>query len=109
MKLEPVELDLQGMRDNLLRKGTPKRVYYFEHAESDEIKDELVKRFDLAKDITIPQGTPEFAWQKEINIQRFLGHSSASTTSIYLHITGKDLAKIKSPIDHIEDDQKSDP
>jgi len=35
-------------------------------------------------------------------IQRLLGHRSASTTSIYLHITGKDLAKIKSPIDLIE-------
>ncbi|MBW2031653.1 MAG: tyrosine-type recombinase/integrase [Deltaproteobacteria bacterium] len=35
-------------------------------------------------------------------IQRLLGHRSASTTSIYLHITGKDLCKIKSPIDLIE-------
>ena len=36
-------------------------------------------------------------------IQRLLGHSSASTTSIYLHITGKDLGRIKSPIDLLED------
>jgi len=36
-------------------------------------------------------------------IQRFLGHRSASTTSIYLHITGKDLGRIKSPIDLLED------
>lgn len=35
-------------------------------------------------------------------IQRLLGHRSASTTSIYLHITGKDLCKIESPIDLIE-------
>lgn len=41
-------------------------------------------------------------------IQRFLGHSAASTTSIYLHITGKALGKVKSPIDLIEDDQKPD-
>lgn len=41
-------------------------------------------------------------------IQRFLGHSAASTTSIYLHITGKDLGKIKSPIDLIADDDKPD-
>jgi site-specific recombinase XerD len=32
-------------------------------------------------------------------IQRLLGHKSASTTSVYLHITGKDIGKIKSPID----------
>jgi site-specific recombinase XerD len=36
-------------------------------------------------------------------IQRFLGHTSASTTSIYLHITGKDLGRIKSPIDLLEE------
>lgn len=36
-------------------------------------------------------------------IQRFLGHTAASTTSIYLHITGKDLGRIKSPIDLLEE------
>lgn len=39
-------------------------------------------------------------------IQRLLGHKSASTTSVYLHIAGKDLGKIKSPIDILGDDQK---
>jgi len=42
-------------------------------------------------------------------IQRLLGHSSASTTSIYLHITGRDLAKVKSPIDLLSRDQKPTP
>ena len=37
-------------------------------------------------------------------IQRLLGHTSASTTSIYLHITGKDLGRIKSPIDLLEEE-----
>jgi site-specific recombinase XerD len=32
-------------------------------------------------------------------IQRLLGHKSASTTSVYLHVTGRDMGKIKSPID----------
>ncbi|MEJ2352628.1 MAG: site-specific integrase [Anaerolineales bacterium] len=32
-------------------------------------------------------------------IQRLLGHTTARTTAVYLHITGKDLAKVKSPID----------
>ena len=39
-------------------------------------------------------------------IQRLLGHKSASTTSVYLHIAGKDLGKIKSPIDILGNDQK---
>jgi site-specific recombinase XerD len=42
-------------------------------------------------------------------IQRLLGHGSARTTSVYLHITGKDLSKIKSPIDLLRDDQKPTP
>jgi integrase/recombinase XerD len=32
-------------------------------------------------------------------IQRLLGHKSAGTTSVYLHVTGKDIGKIRSPID----------
>ena len=39
-------------------------------------------------------------------IQRFLGHSSASTTSVYLHVTGKEMGKIKSPIDLLGEAQK---
>lgn len=42
-------------------------------------------------------------------IQRLLGHGSARTTSVYLHITGKDLSKIRSPIDLLGDDQKPTP
>jgi len=33
------------------------------------------------------------------HIQRLLGHTTAKTTSVYLHITGRDIAKVKSPID----------
>lgn len=40
-------------------------------------------------------------------IQRLLGHKSASTTSVYLHIAGKDLGRIKSPIDILGSDQKA--
>jgi integrase/recombinase XerD len=42
-------------------------------------------------------------------IQRLLGHTTASTTSIYLHITGRDLAKVISPIDLVPGDQKPTP
>ena len=42
-------------------------------------------------------------------IQRLLGHGSARTTSVYLHITGKDLSKIKSPIDLLGDDPQPTP
>lgn len=39
-------------------------------------------------------------------IQRLLGHKSAGTTSVYLHITGKDIGKIKSPIDSWVENQE---
>lgn len=35
-------------------------------------------------------------------IQRVLGHSNVKTTSVYLHVTRKDLRKIVSPIDLME-------
>jgi integrase/recombinase XerD len=39
-------------------------------------------------------------------IQRLLGHTTSNTTSIYLHVTRKDLTNIKSPIDLLEDPEK---
>ncbi|PKN65434.1 MAG: integrase [Deltaproteobacteria bacterium HGW-Deltaproteobacteria-15] len=42
-------------------------------------------------------------------IQRLLGHKSAGTTSVYLHIAGKEIGKIKSPSDHTKDDPKPTP
>jgi len=39
-------------------------------------------------------------------IQRLLGHTTAKTTAIYLHISQRDLSRIKSPIDLIEDNPR---
>jgi len=39
-------------------------------------------------------------------IQRLLGHTTAKTTALYLHVTRRDITKIKSPIDLIEDDPR---
>jgi len=36
-------------------------------------------------------------------IQHLLGHTTANTTAIYLHITGKNLARVRSPIDLFEE------
>lgn len=32
-------------------------------------------------------------------IQKLMGHTSVKTTSIYLHVTGRDLSRIISPLD----------
>lgn len=37
------------------------------------------------------------------HIQQLLGHSSARTTGIYIHLTRKDILKVKSPLDRLEE------
>jgi integrase/recombinase XerD len=41
-------------------------------------------------------------------IQRLLGHSSSSTTTIYLHVAKRDVVKIKSPIDLLKDEEDTE-
>ncbi len=38
------------------------------------------------------------------HIQELLGHKSSKTTEIYTHVTKRDLAKITSPLDTLDDD-----
>ena len=39
-------------------------------------------------------------------IQKLLGHSSVKTTTVYLHVSTRDLARIQSPLDQMEDDSE---
>jgi site-specific recombinase XerD len=38
------------------------------------------------------------------HIQKLLGHASPSTTTIYLHVSNRDLAHIQNPLDRLEID-----
>ncbi len=73
ISLGSIELDLDGLRRNLLRRGTPSRVYYFEHGIADAVKDQLALRFGLDDGSSGPAGDPTWAWQRETTIQRRLG------------------------------------
>jgi integrase/recombinase XerD len=42
-------------------------------------------------------------------IQRLMGHTTATTTAIYLHVTRRDLTKVKSPIDLLEMEDSDNP
>lgn len=68
----PVMPDFEAFRANILRQGTPRRVHYLELYEDREIKDALVERYDLEKDLD--RNDPAFAWKREIAIQKFLGY-----------------------------------
>lgn len=72
----PVEPDFNALRENILRKGTPKRVHYLELYQDKEIKDIIAERFDLVWDLD--PNDPAYAWKREIRIQTFLGYDVVS-------------------------------
>ena len=73
MQLQPVTLDLQGMRDCLARRGTPARVFFFEHSEADRVKADVFERFNLRATLPASENA-DSALRREIAVQRFLGH-----------------------------------
>ena len=72
-KLEPIELDLDELRQTLRRRAPPRRVHFFEHGIADNVKAAVVQRYDLRPPATAAPSAPEFAWAQEIAVQRFLG------------------------------------
>lgn len=72
LKDKSVKLDLESAIANIRRKGTPNRVYYFEHGLEPGIKQALCDRFDLCQGL---DNTDQFfLLQREVRIQQFLGH-----------------------------------
>ncbi len=61
----------QGLIDNILRKGTPDRVYHWEIFHDREIRDAIAGRFDLMKGV--PPNDPNFERKKLIAVNRFCG------------------------------------
>ena len=71
LKDKSVKLDLEAAIANIQRKGTPNRVYCFEHGLEPGIKQALCDRFDLCE--ALDETDKYFLLQREIRIQQFLG------------------------------------
>jgi uroporphyrinogen decarboxylase len=71
-----IEPDFAAFRENLLRRGTPKRVHYLELYQDREIKDAVMKYFDLEQHLD--PNDPFYAYQREVLIQTFLGYDVVS-------------------------------
>lgn len=69
--LQPVTLDLDGFVDNIKRRGTPGRVYQFEHGVADNVKAWLAGQWDLSWS-DAPKTSP-VRWREDIDIYRHIG------------------------------------
>ncbi|NQU76309.1 MAG: hypothetical protein HQ546_08370 [Planctomycetes bacterium] len=63
--------DWQGLRDNILRKGTPDRVYNIELFQDLEIREAIAERFALTAGLD--GNDPDFERKRYIAVQRFCG------------------------------------
>jgi uroporphyrinogen decarboxylase len=70
--LTTIELDLDGFHCNLQRKGTPNRVFHFEHGVADTLQRQLHEMFGIWAHID--SGSPTAAWDRLIASHTFLGH-----------------------------------
>ena len=68
---KPVQPNWQGLVDNILRKGTPDRVYHIELFHDYEIRQAITERFGL--DAGLDRGDPDYERKRLIAVQRFCG------------------------------------
>jgi uroporphyrinogen decarboxylase len=72
----PHRPDWRGLVDNILRKGTPDRVYHMELFQDGEIANALAKRFDLGKGLKA--NDVDYPRRRYIAVQRFCGFDYAA-------------------------------
>ncbi len=73
IKIKP---DYEALLSNLKREGTPKRVHYMELFLDGEIKQSIINRYGIGKDISADD--PYRHWKMEIELQRFLGYDTVA-------------------------------
>ena len=68
----PIKPDVEGLRRNLRRQGTPERTYFIELFLDREVEDAIIDRYDLLEGLDPTD--PHFAWRRQIALYRFLGY-----------------------------------
>jgi len=68
---KPFQPNGRGLIDNILRKGTPDRVYHMELFHDGEIREAIMERFELDKGLD--PNDPDFERRRFLAFQRFLG------------------------------------
>lgn len=90
--------DWEGLRDCILRRGTPARVFFMELFLDGEIKQEICQHYGVLEGLN--PDDPHFALQQEIAIQRFLGYDfvRAGVGNLAMplkHVQTEDTAELK--------------
>jgi len=84
---KPHQPDWEALIDNLLRKGTPKRVHHMELFHDQPIMDEIMQRYDL--DAGLDPDDPHYADRRYIAFRRFLGFDYVSVGLVDLAMPTK--------------------
>jgi uroporphyrinogen decarboxylase len=84
------EPNFQGLIDNIARKGTPDRCYHLELFHDAELREAIIKRFELDKDLNASD--PYFERWRLIAFQRFLGFDYVTAYTTGMHWPVHDMA-----------------
>jgi uroporphyrinogen decarboxylase len=79
----PHKPDWEGFVANILRKGTPDRVFHIELFHDGEIRDAILERFSLVDDLD--PADPWIAEKKYIALQRFCGFDYVNCGLVDMH------------------------
>ena len=88
--------DWKALIDNLLRKGTPKRVHHMELYHDSEVRDAIAERFGLIGGVAADD--PHYELKKLIAVNRFCGFD---------HVSGR-LADVDMPTYHLTADDTAE-
>ena len=103
--------DWPGLVANLLRRGTPPRVFFMELFQDAEIRNAIAERFDLTRGLD--PADPDFGRKKYIAVQRFCGYDYvrvglADQNFPFLSHAAKDTAAL-SQADRVYQDEHTGP